>query len=60
MIKPADRTQLVQEYYFSQKLKEIEQMNKEGKNVINLGIGNPDQLHPMETMDTKAILEFLN
>jgi aspartate/methionine/tyrosine aminotransferase len=51
MIKPADRTQLVQEYYFSQKLKAIEQMNKEGKNVINLGIGNPDQLPPQNALD---------
>lgn len=30
------------EYYFSQKLKEIEQLNKAGKAVINLGIGSPD------------------
>jgi LL-diaminopimelate aminotransferase len=51
MIQPADRTQLVQEYYFSQKLKEIAQMNKEGKNVINLGIGNPDMLPPKPALD---------
>src|SRR5260370_38771852 len=30
------------EYYFSQKLREIDAMNKEGKNVISLGIGSPD------------------
>ncbi|MFM2337121.1 MAG: hypothetical protein RL115_314 [Bacteroidota bacterium] len=30
------------EYYFSQKLREIEVLNKEGKNIINLGIGSPD------------------
>src|SRR5436190_6647545 len=30
------------EYYFSQKLREIEELNKAGKNVINLGIGSPD------------------
>ena len=30
------------EYYFSQKLREIDELNKQGKNVINLGIGSPD------------------
>jgi aspartate/methionine/tyrosine aminotransferase len=30
------------EYYFSRKLREIDDMNKAGKNVINLGIGSPD------------------
>lgn len=30
------------EYYFSQKLREIDALNKAGKKVINLGIGSPD------------------
>jgi Aspartate/tyrosine/aromatic aminotransferase len=30
------------EYYFSQKLREIDAMNKAGRQVINLGIGSPD------------------
>jgi LL-diaminopimelate aminotransferase len=30
------------EYYFSQKLREIDELNKTGKNIINLGIGSPD------------------
>lgn len=30
------------EYYFSQKLREIDELNKAGKKVINLGIGSPD------------------
>jgi LL-diaminopimelate aminotransferase len=30
------------EYYFSQKLREIDELNKKGKSVINLGIGSPD------------------
>ncbi len=38
----AKRLEGVGEYYFSQKLREIDAMNKEGKNVINLGIGSPD------------------
>ena len=50
MIKPADRTQLVQEYYFSKKLKEIDLLNKQGHKVINLGIGNPDMLPPKESL----------
>src|SRR5258706_9202124 len=37
----------VGEYYFSQKLREIDAMNKAGKQVINLGIGSPDMSpHP--------------
>ena len=42
-VKPADRTESVQEYYFSQKLKQIDQMRKSGADIINLGIGSPDQ-----------------
>src|SRR5665213_2259415 len=38
----AKRLEGVGEYYFSQKLREIEAMNKSGKQVINLGIGSPD------------------
>lgn len=36
------RLQGVEEYYFSKKLREVEEMNKQGKNVLNLGIGSPD------------------
>ena len=36
------RLEGVGEYYFSQKLREIDDMNKAGKNIINLGIGSPD------------------
>ena len=38
----ANRLDGIGEYYFSQKLREIDAMNKDGKNVINLGIGSPD------------------
>lgn len=38
----ASRLKGVDEYYFSQKLREIDEMNKAGKKVINLGIGSPD------------------
>ena len=32
----------IDEYYFSTKLRQIDEMNKAGKQVINLGIGSPD------------------
>ena len=38
----AKRLAGIGEYYFSQKLREIDDMNKAGKQVINLGIGSPD------------------
>ena len=41
-IVPAGRLANVSEYYFSRKLKEVAQMNAEGKDVISLGIGSPD------------------
>ena len=41
-IKPADRLSLVQEYYFSRKLKEVARLNAEGKDIISLAIGSPD------------------
>jgi len=47
MINIAERLQGVGEYYFSKKLREIEELNKQGRNVINLGVGSPDQApHP--------------
>jgi aspartate/methionine/tyrosine aminotransferase len=44
MIVPADRLNSVQEYYFSKKLKEVNQLRSEGKPIINMGIGSPDLL----------------
>jgi len=41
-IKTSKRLKGIGEYYFSQKLREIEELNKAGKDVINLGIGSPD------------------
>jgi LL-diaminopimelate aminotransferase len=37
------RLEGIGEYYFSQKLREIDELNRQGKNIINLGIGSPDQ-----------------
>ena len=42
-METSKRLEGIGEYYFSQKLREIEELNKQGKNIINLGIGSPDQ-----------------
>jgi LL-diaminopimelate aminotransferase len=44
----------IQEYYFSQKLKEVAKLKAEGKDVINMGIGSPD-LPPH-----RSVIEALN
>ncbi len=56
IIKAAKRTESVQEYYFSRKLREIAAMNagraERGESpVINLGIGSPDGMPPMEAVE---------
>ena len=56
IIRPADRTSSVQEYYFSRKLKEIALINVQraeaGEDpVINLGIGSPDGMPPQEAIE---------
>jgi aspartate/methionine/tyrosine aminotransferase len=56
IVKPADRTANVQEYYFSQKLAQIDRMRRDGSDVINLGIGSPDQ-PPSESTVSALIAE---
>ena len=51
-IKPAERLSLVSEYYFSRKLKEVAQMNAEGKDIISLAIGSPDMPPSEQTIQT--------
>ncbi len=41
-VMTSSRLEGIGEYYFSQKLREIDELNKSGKNIINLGIGSPD------------------
>ena len=41
-MQTSNRLEGIGEYYFSQKLREIDQLNKDGKQIINLGIGSPD------------------
>lgn len=52
IIKPAERTNSVSEYYFSKKLQEIDQMNRQGLNVISLGVGAPDRMPPEDAIAT--------
>ena len=42
-MKTSKRLEGIGEYYFSQKLREIDELNRQGKNIINLGIGSPDR-----------------
>ena len=56
IIRPAKRTESVQEYYFSRKLKEIDRMNAERdaageERIINLGIGAPDGMPPAAAIE---------
>ena len=60
IIKPAHRTESVQEYYFSRKLKEIDSLNealraKGADAIVNLGIGAPDGMPPMPAIE--ALIE---
>src|SRR5512139_2028114 len=55
-VNPADRTLTVQEYYFSHKLRQIDQMRKAGASIISLGIGSPDQA-PSENTVRRLIEE---
>ena len=51
IIEQAKKLQHINEYYFSMKLKQIAQLRAEGKNILNLGIGNPDQAPSQQTID---------
>jgi aspartate/methionine/tyrosine aminotransferase len=56
-IDKAKRLSGIGEYYFSQKLREIDQLNQAGKQIINLGIGSPDlPPHPtvIETLQVES------
>ena len=58
IIKGAERLESIKEYYFSEKLRQIDAMNQSGKEVLNLGIGNPD-LRPSDTT-TRRLEESLH
>ncbi len=52
----SDRLNGINEYYFSQKLRQIDEMNQAGRNVLNLGIGSPD-LPPHPDVITTLAME---
>ncbi|MEP1096863.1 MAG: aminotransferase class I/II-fold pyridoxal phosphate-dependent enzyme [Cyclobacteriaceae bacterium] len=54
----SNRLNGIGEYYFSQKLREIDGLNRKGHNVLNLGIGSPD-LEPPEAVK-KALVASLD
>ena len=41
-IQPANRISTVEEYYFSTKLKELDQLNQQEREIMNPGIMNLD------------------
>ena len=51
MIQPAERLNLVSEYYFSRKLKEVARLNAEGRDIISLAIGSPDMPPSEQTIE---------
>ena len=51
MFKPANRLNLVSEYYFSRKLKEVARLNAEGRDIISLAIGSPDMPPSAQTVE---------
>lgn len=55
-IQLSSRLQGIGEYYFSTKLREIDELNRQGKAIINLGIGSPDQ--PPHPSVTEALQEY--
>lgn len=50
-VKPANRLTAVSEYYFSRKCLEVAHMNAEGKDVVSLAIGSPDNPPSKETIE---------
>ncbi len=50
-MKGAERIEHIKEYYFSKKLSEINQLIKQGKPIINLGIGSPDLMPPTSVIE---------
>lgn len=54
-VKPANRLTAVSEYYFSRKCLEVAHMNAEGKDVVSLAIGSPDNPPSKETIEVLCI-----
>lgn len=59
MMQRANRLNTINEYYFSEKLREIQSLVAQGNPIINLGIGNPDLPPPSSAIQAmqEAILD---
>lgn len=54
IIATANRLKQIKEYYFSVKLQEVKALSDAGNDVVNLGIGSPDQTPSEETIQALA------
>lgn len=57
MITTAKRLDIIEEYYFSSKLREVRKLASEGKPIINMGIGSPDLKPSQDVID--AVVDAL-
>ena len=55
MITTAKRLDIIEEYYFSSKLREVRQLASAGKPIINMGIGSPDLKPSQAVMDAVVV-----
>lgn len=51
-VEPARRVMQVKEYYFSKKLREVATLNKQGLDIISLGVGGPDRPPHKKVIET--------
>jgi len=51
IINTAERLKVTKEYYFSVKLQEVRELIAQGKDIINIAIGNPDMAPSQATID---------
>ncbi len=52
----ANRLHSIQEYYFSKKLREVRGLIKEGRPIINMGIGSPDLPPPERALEALKMI----
>lgn len=53
-MRPARRVEQIEEYYFSRKLREVALLRQQGRDIISLAIGSPDQPPSSQTISTLA------
>lgn len=52
LITPARRVGQVKEYYFARRLRELDELRRQGRDIISLAIGGPDTPPPLPAIDT--------